>query len=31
VTRIWARFIVARKGPTTDWIYSEHPHDEYSL
>ena len=18
-------FIVARKGPTTDWIYSEHP------
>jgi hypothetical protein len=26
----WTRFIVARKGPTVDWIYSEHP-DEYSL
>jgi hypothetical protein len=25
VTRMWARFIAARKGPTTDWIYSEHP------
>jgi hypothetical protein len=21
----WTRFIVARKGLTTDWIYSEHP------
>jgi hypothetical protein len=23
--RIRTRFIVAQKGPTTDWIYSEHP------
>jgi hypothetical protein len=21
----WTRFTVARKGPTIDWIYSEHP------
>jgi hypothetical protein len=21
----WTRFIVARKGSTIDWIYSEHP------
>jgi hypothetical protein len=27
----WTQIVVARKGPTIDWIYAEHPSDEYSL
>jgi hypothetical protein len=29
--KAWTQFVVARKGPTNDLIYSEHPTDEYSL